>query len=377
MNQEVEKTGGISRRSFLKFAAGTAGTLTALTLNPMASGLTVFGQPSKTLALATIYPGSISGVTANEIQFLALRFKKMVEERTDIKVEIFPGGELGSEIEYTREVQKGKTVQSSLLSSGAWSSFQRKYQIMTTPYLFRDNLVAWEFFDSEFMADFMSDLPEIGLRYLGTEDDGGGFVALTNSVHQVRTPEDLKGLRIRTEENPAHVAVMKALGAKALPMPWGEVPTALATGVADGQFNASSILVWVKMWETQKYVSQTKHIYNTESWVISERFYQDELIPDERKAILRSARQALNESRGYARLLCYKAWDVLVENGMEVYFPTPDEIQKFKEIGRPGFLEWIVDDFGIPEKEVKAVWNKVDEIDQQIDKENQRLYGLG
>ena len=131
---------------------------------------------------------------------------------------------LGSEVETGKQAQAGTTVQSSIMSSGAMSSFYPKYQIITTPFLFPNYRVAWEYFDGPWHAEFMRGaIEEAGLRYLGTFDDGGGFVAFTNNVRPIRTVDDIKGLRIRVEEHPAHVATMKALGASATPLPWTSV----------------------------------------------------------------------------------------------------------------------------------------------------------
>ena len=137
-------------------------------------------------------------------------------------MQIFGAGALGSEVDTGKQAQTGTTVQSSLLSSGAMSSFYPDYQIITTPFLFPNYRVAWDYLDGDWHADFMSGLiEEAGLRYLGTMDDGGGFVAFTNNVRPIRTLADIEGLKIRVEENPAHVATMRALGASATPLPWG------------------------------------------------------------------------------------------------------------------------------------------------------------
>ncbi|UCF56288.1 MAG: TRAP transporter substrate-binding protein DctP, partial [Deltaproteobacteria bacterium] len=166
----------------------------------------------------------------NEIYPAMLQFKRLLEERTAgaLEVEIFPGGQLGNEVETTQEVQQGHTIQMVITSSGAFSAFYKKYQAIVQPFLFPDKLTAWTFFDSDYMASFMKGLLKIGLRYLGTMDDGGGFVVLTNSLRPLYSMEDFKGMRVRTEENPSHMAIMNAMGASATPMPWGDVATALA-----------------------------------------------------------------------------------------------------------------------------------------------------
>src|SRR5690606_25152594 len=188
----------------------------------LALGIGTAQAQSYQMVIAHILPEDLSD---NEIAPAMAHFKTLVEARTggDLEVQVFGAGALGSEVETGKQAQAGTTVQSSIMSSGAMSSFYPKYQIITTPFLFPNYRVAWEYFDGPWHAEFMRGaIEEAGLRYLGTFDDGGGFVAFTNNVRPIRTVDDIKGLRIRVEENPAHVATMKALGASATPLPWGE-----------------------------------------------------------------------------------------------------------------------------------------------------------
>src|SRR5690554_933580 len=212
--------------------------LAALAALPLISVAVGAQAQSQEMAIATILPEDMSN---NEVYPALIHFKNLVETRTDgeITVSIFGSSQLGSEVETAREVQGGRTLQSTIITTGAMSSYYPDYQMMTAPFLFDNWRQAWAFFDGEWFADFMSGtIEQTDMRYLGTFDDGGGFVAFTNNERLIRTVDDLEGLNIRTEENPGHVAIMRALGASATPLPWGEVITALETGLADGQFNA-------------------------------------------------------------------------------------------------------------------------------------------
>jgi len=316
------------------------------------------------IAVGTVYPGNMDD---NEI-FPALKFfGNLLAEKSNghYQLEIFPGGQLGSEVEVTRECQTGVTAQMSIASSGAFSSFFKKYQAIVAPYLFPDRMTAWAFFDSDFFAEFMSELPKIGLRYLATMSDGGGFVALTNSARPVNTPADLKGLRIRTEENPAHMAIMNAMGAAATPMAWGEVATALATKTADGQFNGPGIAVWAKLWETQKYLTLLNHIYNTNTWVVSEKWFKDQS-PENQALIIECARAAVIYSRGIACHLNELALDTVRKHGMEVNFITAENMAKFKEMAQAGYRKWAVDDFGLSAEMLDEVNKNVAEAGENM-----------
>jgi TRAP-type C4-dicarboxylate transport system substrate-binding protein len=316
------------------------------------------------LIVFTLFPGDMT----NNETYPALRyFKALLEERTGgaYEVKIFPGGQLGNEVEATRECQAGTTIQMVTISSGAFSSFYKKYQAVVQPYLFPDRLTAWAFFDSGFFANFMDELPSIGLRYLGTMDDGGGFVVLTNSLRPVKTPADFEGVRVRTEENPAHMAVMNAMGASAVPMAWGDVATALATKTAHAQFNAPSIITWAKLWETQKYVTFLNPMYNTNHWLASDKWFKSQS-EEHQEVILECAREAIVYSRGIAAHLSELAVDECKQHGMKINYILPKDMAQFEKLAIAGYRKWAVDEFGLKADLLDSVRNEVERIKQEL-----------
>ena len=327
-----------------------------------------------TMVIAHHYPVDM---TNNEVHPALHRFKTRVETETKggIEVRIFGGMVLGTEIEYTKKAQLGKTVQSAVLSSGAFSSFFPKYQVITTPFLFPDYNTAWAFFNSEWYANFMHEMRrKTGLRWIGMFDDGGGFVAFTNDKRLIKTPEDMKGLLIRVEENPAHIAVIEALGAKAVPLEWGQVPTALMTNVADGQFNAPGLNAAMKFWESCEYTSWTGHIYNTLNWVINDEWFKS-LPEDYQSVILRAAREAVMYGHGLSDHLTNLGWQKCVEEFKAAYIPTAEEKEAFKKIMQPAFYEWATEEFGLKPEFIHEVWNKVDEINKELGEEYWNKWG--
>lgn len=312
------------------------------------------------LIIGTVYPGTFHD---NEVYPALVYFKDLLKQKTGdaYNVEIFFGGQLGSEVEVTRECQAGATVQMSISSGGAFSSFYKKYQATIAPYLFPNRATAWAFFDSQFFADFMGELPAVGLRYLGTMDDGGGFVVLTNSLRPVYSAADFKGMRVRTEENPAHMAVMTAMGATAVPMAWGQVATSLATKTAHAQFNAPSITSWAKLWDVQKYVTWINHFYNTNTWVVNDKWFKAQS-PANQKAILESVREALWYSRGAACHLADLSVEECKKHGMEFNYITPANMEELKKLGQAGYRKWAVDTFGLKAELLDSVQKEVDGI---------------
>jgi len=313
----------------------------------------------------------------NEMHPAMKHFESMVEARTngDIDVQIFGNGQLGSEVETAKQAQAGKTVQATLISSGAMSSFFPAYQIVTSPFLFSNYRVARAYFDGEWHAGFMRGaLTSSGLRYLGTLDDGGGFVAFTNNKRLIKTVDDLKGLKIRVEENPAHVATMKALGASATPLPWGEVLTALGTGLADGQFNAPGISLAFKLWEVNQYTTWSGHVYNTISWMMSDKWFQT-LPAEYKQVIVDAARESTQVSHGIAVLAAIKGWDTSCKKFKQCWILTKTERDRMAAAARPAWKQWVTKDFGIDVKLVDQLWMEVARLDKEVGALDLKRYG--
>lgn len=326
-----------------------------------------------TMAIAHLLPEQMD----NEVHSALTHFKSLVESGTDgaVEVQLFGAGQLGSEVETGKQAQDGALLQSTVISSGAMSSFYPKYQVITAPFLFPSYRVAHTFFDGPWFADFMSGtVDEASLRYLGTFDDGGGFVAFTNNKRPIKTASDIEGLKIRVEENPAHVASMKALGASATPLPWGEVITALSTGLADGQFNAPGVSKNFKLWEVNDYTTLSGHVYNSQSWLVSEKWFQS--LPEEYQAvIIQAAREAIAIAHGISTLAAIDGWEVSCKEFEECYVLPDSERQKMAEIARPAWREWIVNDFGLEEQLVDDLLSEVNRLETELKEQDVERYG--
>ncbi len=326
------------------------------------------------MAIATILPEDMSN---NEVYPALVHFKNLVETRTDgeVTVSIFGNSQLGSEVETAREVQGGRTLQSTIITTGAMSSFYPDYQMMTAPFIFDNWRQAWAFFDGEWFADFMSGtVEETDMRYLGTFDDGGGFVAFTNNERLIETVDDLEGLNIRTEENPGHVAIMRALGASATPLPWGEVITALETGLADGQFNAPVLNTTFNFHEVTDYTTLTGHVYNSAAWLISEDWFQS-LTESQQEAVVTSAREAIAIGHGMSGALATASWEESCATFSECYIMPPEERARMADIATPAWRDWIVDDFGLDADHVDAFLEEVERVRVEVAESDVDTYG--
>jgi TRAP-type C4-dicarboxylate transport system substrate-binding protein len=140
------------------------------------------------------------------------------------------------------------------------------------------NLNTYDPFDGPLGAKLAQDIEKkTDLKVLGF-GDSGGFFHFTNSKRPIKTPEDMKGLKIRTMGLDTHKAIVSALGGQPSVIPWAEVYTALQTGVADGQMNPVPIISFAKMNEVQKYLTLSGHLFAPYVWVMNKGFY-DSLTP--------------------------------------------------------------------------------------------------
>ncbi len=167
---------------------------------------------------------------------------------------------------------------------------------------------------------------------------------------------------------------MKALGASATPLPWGEVLTALETGLADGQFNAPTVNTTYKLYEVTDYTTMTRHVYNSATWVVSETWYQS--LPEEhQQAIVQSAREAIEMSHGIAAGLATAGWQTSCEKFEECYVLPAAEREKMAALARPAWKDWIVDDFGVSAELVEGLWAEVDRIANEVAQRDYERYG--
>jgi C4-dicarboxylate-binding protein DctP len=275
----------------------------------------------------------------------AVSFKQYVEAKSGgrIKVEIYPACQLGSEREMLEGVQAG-LVEMANTSEGAVAGFYPGILATAIPYAFKNRRIAWEVLDGPFGQKLVEDIrKQTGLRCLDITDNG--YRNFTNNVRPIHTPADLKGLKIRTMENPAHMKMVEALGAKPTPIAWAEVYTALQLGTVDGQENPVSLIVAKRFFEVQKYCTLDGHIFSIDFTWINDKFYNN-LPPDLRQIVKDGAEMSGLVHRGMKILTNALGVDVLLKNKMQVYTPSDKEILMFQEACQKPVIEWIKSKIG-------------------------------
>jgi len=279
----------------------------------------------------------------------ALAFKDYVEERSEgkITVDISPAGELGDTASLQEMTMTGEIEIAAAVTEGTVALAYPNIQVCAIPYLFDSIDIALEVFRGEFGQEMFEDMREqTGLRVISVWDNGG-FRHFTNSVREVRTPEDMEGLRIRTMDIPAHMAIVENLGASPTPISWAELYTALETGVVDGQENAIPVVIIGSVYEVQDYMTLDGHVYSQTHTITNDEWFNN-LPVLYQQIILDGGVRAENVGEKYVRAYRDHGLDYLSQY-MDIYEPTPEEIELFREATQETVLEFIKEEVDDPE----------------------------
>jgi tripartite ATP-independent transporter DctP family solute receptor len=282
-------------------------------------------------------------IGTEDTQHLAVvEFAKRVAEKTNgaVQVEIFPAGQLGNDSKVLEGIKLG-TIDMGMTGNPFFSAFAPEMNVLDLPYLFRDYDHAYKVVDGPIGAEILRAVEKNGMKGLGTLEIG--FRNLTNSKHPVKTPEDMKGLKIRTTPNPAHMQAFRLLGANPVPMPFTEVYLALKTGTVDGQENPITLIEAMKFYEVQKYMSLTHHAYTVTNVVMNLQKYQD-LKPEYQKALHEALHEAAIWQRKLDRDIEGRALGKMKAAGLQVE-EKPD-VEAFRKIVADAVAEDYVKKFG-------------------------------
>jgi TRAP-type transport system periplasmic protein len=191
----------------------------------------------------------------------------------DITVQVFPNSQLGKLQELAEAVSLG-TIAFSHNTAGALGSLYQPFAALDTPYLYRDvdHLMKVTDVDSPVMQEMNEGLiAAANVRVIYAHYFGRRNLTCNKAV---MSPADLAGTKIRAVPFPIYTTAVEGMGAVAVPVDWSEVPTALATGVVQGQENPVNVVLNVKLYEVQSHLMLTGHMSNAEVVVMNEDAWQ-------------------------------------------------------------------------------------------------------
>lgn len=304
----------VAMTAALAACGGNSGSGTPAASAPAApSASTPAGTPS---AGATVLK---LGTTVNEqdsFQVAAEKFAELVKERTNgaYEIEIYPNGALGDERTMLESMQMG-TLDMGIITSGPFVNFVPEMGVLDMPFLFGSNEDAYQILDGEIGQELLGKMEGSNLKGLAYAERG--FRNLTNSVKPVNSAADVSGLKVRVMENEVYTATFTALGVNAVPMAWSDALTALQQNTIQGQENPINVIYSYKLWESQKYVTMTRHAYA--SAIITMSLDAFNKLPADVQTILKeSAQEAAEFERAWVADNEAEQMQALKDNGMEI-----------------------------------------------------------
>jgi len=263
-----------------------------------------------------------------------------------IKVEVYSSSQLGAARSSAEQVKEG-TIESALITTGVFAStYFKKFSIVDMPYTFSSREVARRLFDNRnpFTKKLIKEcIDKTGVRPLSIYPFG--YRHFTNNTRPIHSPDDMKGLKIRTMEVVPHMKLVEALGAFPTPVPFSELYTSLQTKVVDGQENPFSNVIAQRFYEVQKYLTVDGHVLGVSTLLVNEKWFQS--LPDDLKvALFTGAEVAKSAFDGFCAATNSTSLEKIKSSGMEVYIPTPEEMAMFKEKAVPAVRKWMEKELG-------------------------------
>jgi tripartite ATP-independent transporter DctP family solute receptor len=261
------------------------------------------------------------------------KFKEIVEKQSGgkIKVNVFPGGALGSDQANVSAIQGG-ALEMAAMNSGIFASQVKDFAVFDFPFMFASGKEADVVVDGAFGKKMHAKLEEKGLVGLGYYELG--FRHMSNSKRAINKVSDIDGLKLRVIPNPINVDWVKALGANPTPLPFPELYAALEQKAVDGQENPVATINGAKLYEVQKNLALTGHQYNPQSVVISKKFW-DTLSAAEKKIVSDAVAESSKFQRSTARALETGTLEGLKKNGMAVTTLPDSEMAILREKMKP------------------------------------------
>ncbi|RQO80371.1 TRAP transporter substrate-binding protein [Acidovorax sp. FJL06] len=267
------------------------------------------------------------------VSFGVKRFGELLAAKSGGKMKVmeFPASQLGNELQQQSALQGG-VQQMSAPATTSLAGIVKEFGLVDFPFAVANFAQADALLDGPLGQALIAKLPDKGLVALGYWDLG--FRNVTNSKRPITRAEDLDGLKLRVIPNPVFLDTFKAFKANPVPMPFAELYGALEAKAVDGQENPFAVILSNKMFEVQKYVSATNHVYAANIVLVSKKFW-DQLAPAEQKMMHDAARETRDYQRQVSRAAAQRAVGELQAKGMQFNEVAVAEQKRMQQIAQP------------------------------------------
>ncbi|CCO50200.1 putative TRAP dicarboxylate transporter, DctP subunit [Vibrio nigripulchritudo SOn1] len=314
---------------------------------------------AETIRFATTLPN------ADNPETVAMKaFKKYVEfhSNKDLKVQLFQGT-VGGDREILESVTQN-VFQINANTDAAFTSFYPKVQFFSIPYLFDSPTIALDFMrNSAVMKNLAEDMEKTtNLKIIDYAYDG--FRSFVNNKREIKTPEDMKGLKIRSMESPVMMKMISSLGAAPTPVPFPESAMAIRQGVVDGGENPPPTIINGGWADVIKYMSLDEHIFSGLFVVVNKNWFNS-LSENNKKIVkdglaLYSSIMISGKGQNYLNDI-----DKITEKGVKLHITTPQEKAEFREVAQKSVIDYLNEKLG---KEF------IDDVLKQVEESKSRVY---
>lgn len=290
-----------------------------------------------TIKFGTIAPAGTPW--ADSLEEIKTRVGK--ESNNQIKIKTYLGGQLGGELEIMQKIRRGN-IEGGGLTCAAIASIIPELDLLEVPYLFESSEEADFILDNYLLEPFKKLFEAKGFVMLTWAENG--WRSIGHKTKMIKTPGDLKAVKIRSQESKVHLAFWKKLGASPVAIATPEVLPALQTGVVEA-FDNTPLFTLAAEWQTAiKHYSVTNHIYQPAAVIYSKKFW-DKLDANQKKILMGPGNGLAIDIRSNVRKLGDSLLTVLKESGVATYTLSPAEKDAFKKASE-GLAEQTVKDIG-------------------------------
>jgi len=260
---------------------------------------------------------SAQGDVTSELHIVAWAFKNYLEDHSDtLSARIYPTSSLGDERAVYEGMQLGAGASCSVSGTAILNNFSKRVGVIDLPFLWTGYDHMNRVLDGKVGQEIAADLEKAGIKVLAWTTNWGSRNVVT-AGKPINSPEDLKGLKIRTIQSPIYVETINTMGANATPMSFGEVYTAMQTGVLDGFEHGSAVVVTNKFYEVAKNIAITNHFLGPAVFACSMSEW-NQLSDAQKKVVMDAAALGRDINRSLAPVREQQAFDFLREKGMNI-----------------------------------------------------------
>jgi len=250
-----------------------------------------------------------------------------------MRIQIYSGGQLGSERESLELLQIGSLAMTKV-SASPLEGFVPALKLFSIPYIFKDRDHHLRVLDSEIGEKLLESLQVARLKGLGYYDAGSR--SFYTNVRPINTPADLAGLKIRVMKSQTSVQMVAELGGSPTPISLGEIYTALQQGVVDGAENNPPTYHRLRHYEAAGFLSLDEHTFVPDVLLMSKRIW-DELSQEEQGWLTRAAVESVQYQRELWHAETEKSLEAVRTAGVTVNRPDKEPFRKAVEVMKAGY----------------------------------------